>query len=380
MSDELLSRAEALRQAGDLKTAAGLLDASAREDRTRALGPLRQVLDTLAVTEHGIVFRYVPGGTFSMGSRDGDPDEAPPHEVVLPGFWMSDVPLSWSTCARVLGWPEPPAHPTREEVEAVGRELDAGAGEREPPWFNYLADFRIRVQYCENNTLSARDWHAHEPARRWIKSGKEVSSQELFGAPARSSEDPYGYDRKPIVSVQWEFAELIGKRMSSEAVEYRLPTEAEWERAARGCFAAAPYPWGDAPPDDSRADFDRFKRFSILASRTFPPNDYGIFAMAGGVWEWCADDYDSMFYARSPREAPLCKLPDAVAEREHVLRGGSWADCADALRTSFRSSSSHGTSPNIGFRLVRVPRGAPAVDARAGDVAAPLLGVTSPRG
>ncbi len=335
MTDEVLIRAEELRARGDLQGAAALLDAAAREDRARVIEPLRHVLDALAVTEHGIVFRYVPAGRFIMGSLDGDPDEAPPHEVALSGFWMSEVPLSWSACARVLGWPEPPAHPTT---------------------FNYLVDVKIRLQYCENDTLRARSWHAHEPAQRWTRDGKEATAQELFGAPQRSSDAPYRYDKKPMVSVDWGFAEFIGKQMSSEAAEYRLPTEAEWERAARGCFAQGRYPWGDADPDAARADFDRFSQFSILASRTFPANDYGIFSMAGGVWEWCADDYDASFFERSPREAPLCKRTDAVAEREHVLRGGSWADCADALRTSFRSSSSHGTSPNIGFRLVRVPK------------------------
>lgn len=300
------------------------------------------------------MFRYVPGGIFTMGSLDGDPDEAPPHEVALPGFWMSEVPLSWSACARALGWPEPPTHPTKEEVEAIGSAF--GGLAKAPASFNYSLDLKIRLQYCENDTLQARDWHAHVQGQKWIRAGKEVTAQELFGAPVRSSDGPYRYDKKPMVSVDWAFAEFIGRRMSSDAVEYRLPTEAEWERAARGCFAAAPYPWGDADPDATRADFDRFAELSILASRTFPPNDYGLFSMAGGVWEWCADDYDATFYARSPREAPLCKLPDEVARREHVLRGGSWADCADALRTSFRSSASHGISPNVGFRLVRVPR------------------------
>lgn len=354
--DEALARAEALRASGDLTGAAALLDVAAREDRARALAPLARVLDALAVTEHGIVFRYVPAGTFTMGSLDGEPDEAPPHEVALPGFWMSEVPLSWSLCSRLLGWPEPPGHPTEEQVEAAGNVFRGVA--KAPPSFNYVLDFKIRIQYCENETLHARDWHAHEPGQTWSRAGKEVSGQDLFGRPERSSAGPYRYDEKPVVSVDWGFAEHIGKRISSEAMEYRLPTEAEWERAARGCFAAAPYPWGTAEPDATRADFDRFTELSILVSRRFPPNDYGLFSMAGGVWEWCADDYDASFYAHSPREAPLCKLPDTVAKREHVLRGGSWADCADVLRTSFRSSSSSGASPNIGFRLVRVPRSA----------------------
>ena len=222
--------------------------------------------------------------------------------------------------------------------------------------FNYFADVKIRRQYCENDTLRARDWHAHDQARRWTTGGKEVTSQALFGAPKRSSTGPFRYDKKPMVAVAWEFADFIGRRITTDAVTYRLPTEAEWERAARGCFAASPYPWGDAAPDATRADFNRFKEFSVQPSRTFPPNDFGFFALAGGVSEWCVDDYDATFYANGTREAPVCHLPNSVAERQHVLRGGSWADCADAIRTSFRSSAGRGRSPNIGFRLVRIPK------------------------
>jgi sulfatase modifying factor 1 len=351
VTDQALAQAEEFRARGDLESAAALLDATAREERARVIEPLRRVLDALAVTEHGIVFRYVPAGRFTMGSVDGDPDEAPLHEVVLPGFWMSDVPLSWSVCARLLGWPEPPARPNEDAIAAVRAALSgrATAGST----FNDLLDFKIRLQYCENDTVRACDWHAHDPAQVWTRDG---IAREVFGAPERSSSGPYRYDKKPMVSVEWAFADFIARKISSDTTQYRLPTEAEWERAARGCFASAPYPWGASEPDATKADFERFTEFSILESRTFPPNDYGLFAMAGGVWEWCADDYDAAYYARSPRETPLCRLPDTVVRREHVLRGGSWADCAEAIRTSFRSSSLRGASPNIGFRLVRLPR------------------------
>jgi len=353
MIEDSLARAAELRGRGQLAAAASVLDAAARQDRDPVLPILKEVLESLQAIEHGITFRYIPEGSFVMGSADGDADEAPPHEVSLPGYWVSDVPLSWSACARVLGWPEPPDQPTKEQVEQLGRAV--GGSEKVPPAFNYFADVKIRLQYCEDDTLHARDWHAHDQAGRWMSAGKEVTSQEMFGAPERSSTDPYRYDKKPMVAVDWGFADFIAKRMSTDAIAYRLPTEAEWERAARGCFPSSPYPWGDAPPDANRADFDRFKEFSIRPSRTFPPNDYGLYGLAGGVWEWCADDYDATFYMRSPRESPVCRLPDSVKGREHVFRGGSWADCADAIRTSFRSSAAHSGSPNICFRLVRVP-------------------------
>jgi formylglycine-generating enzyme required for sulfatase activity len=339
--DELLARAASLRARGELEAAAATLDVAARQDRA-ALRALQEVLDQLAVTEHGLTFRYVPAGTFQMGAEDGEPDERPVHEVSLPGYWVSDVPLSWDAVTGGLGWPQPPAEPTEEQWEAVGS----------------LVSIQICLQYCEDKTVRARDWHAHATPSTWTQggTGKEISSEEIFGRPERSSDEAYRYATKPMVAVEWAFAARVGERLSSASVQYRLPTEAEWERAARGCFPAAAFPWGDAPPAPERADFDRFDAFSILPSRSFAPNDYGLHAMAGGVWEWCADEYDATFYQRSPRESPLCRRANAPKEVEHVLRGGSWADCADVLRTSFRSSSPHGSAPNVGFRLVRVPR------------------------
>ncbi len=352
--DEAIARATEQRSRDDLEGAAATLDAIAFQDRDRVLPILREVLDRLAVTEHGILFRYVPAGTFLMGSDEGDPDEAPSHEVTLPTFWMSEVPLSWADFARVLGWPEPPEHPSQEQVQQLGENLKHAG--KFPYAFAFAGGAKIRLQYCENDTLRAQDWHAHDIHGRWVSGGVEKTAQEMFGTPKRSSVGPHRYDQKPMVAVEWELASFVGDRMTSESVLYRLPSEAEWERAARGCFRNSSFPWGDAPPDSNRADFDRFQEFSLRTSRAFPPNDYALFALAGGTWEWCVDDYDATFYARSPRESPVCRLSDTGQQREHVLRGGSWADCADALRTSFRSSSRHGSSPNIGFRLVRLPR------------------------
>lgn len=352
--DEAIARAEELRSRGDLSGAAAALDAVAWQDRERVVPLLQQDLERLKVEEHGLVFRYIPAGSFVMGNANGEPDERPAHRVTLPGFWMSEAPLSWDDFARLMDWPAPPARPTEGQLISYHHKGFEGS---EDFRFAYHNGSKIRLQYCENDTLRARDWHAHDTVSLWKKGERVMTAQEVFGAPERASDSPYRFDQKPMVAVSWELASLLGRKLTSNWMRYRLPTEAEWERAARGCFRGALYPWGDAPPDATRADFDHFGGFFLRPSRTFRPNDYFLYSMAGGVWEWCVDHYDASFYFQSPEASPCCELGQEIPGREHVLRGGSWADCADVLRVSFRSAGSNGSSPNVGFRLVRMPMG-----------------------
>ncbi|HEU5098845.1 MAG TPA: SUMF1/EgtB/PvdO family nonheme iron enzyme [Roseiflexaceae bacterium] len=309
------------------------------------------LLDQLAIVEHGIVFRYIPAGTFLMGSERGDPDEAPVHPVQLSDFWLAETPISWARHCALMGWEPPPAGvPTnyREQMQMANRE----------DWHNWFFGLwgvnRIRLQYCEDETSGARDWHAHMPEQLWTRGNdKQISARELFGeVPREHPERPWGYDQKPMVAVAWEEAVALGERISTSQITYRLPTEAEWEKAARGGLIDASYRWGDEPPSAERCDFDRFEQFSIRRMRAFPPNEYGLYAMSGSVWEWTADWYDATYYSESP---PIKPTGPANGE-ERVLRGGSWADCADALRVSFRMSCRISAAPTIGVRLCRVER------------------------
>jgi formylglycine-generating enzyme len=360
-----------LRTARELAAADDLRTAATAYDRAYTLDPVdaevarerRALLERLAVVEHGIRFRYIPAGTSLVGSATGEPDERPVHPVRLGDYWLAETAVSWATYCDLAGWTPPPTGlPTERVDRRPGDRVDA-------EWFVREAN-KIRLQYCEDATTKATDWHAHAPRHDWVNmgTGTAVDSWSLFGRPARDDpRRPWRYDRKPMVAVAWQDAQDMCARLTTSDVWYGLPTEAEWERAARGGLAGRTYPWGDEPPTPDRCDFDRFDEFAILPMRRLPPNGYGLYGMAGSVWEWTADWYDAQYYAASPASDPTGP-PDG---EEKVLRGGSWADCGSVVTASFRMSRGSKAwrdagwgphlAPNIGFRICRRrPAAAPA--------------------
>ncbi len=319
------------------------------EGRRDLLPELQPALDALAIEQFGLRFRYIPGGVFDMGRQDGEPDERPTHAVSLQGFWMTDVPLSWLDYCRLMDWELPP----------TGRPKEPPAERMQ--YFGLMNDNKIRLQYCEDATMRARDWHAHAPDAIWMKGGKKVAARELFGEVDRQGDGPWKWSAKPMVAVSWQSASALAERLDSPGIRIQLPTEAQWERAARGARQGAMYRWADAPPTRECCDFEDFSSFAVAPSRSLPANDYGLYGMCRGVWEWCVDHYDAEHYQRSPPKDPSCQLD--CEQREHVLRGGSWANCAEAVGVSLgnlrrstqrRPHSAIGSrTPTIGFRLVR---------------------------
>jgi formylglycine-generating enzyme required for sulfatase activity len=351
----LFEIARQLETEGNLEGAASVYDrAFGIEPGAEEIRAARaRVLDGLAVEEYGLAFRYVPGGPFLMGRPDGEPDERPWHPVWLSPYWLSETPVSWAAYCRLMDWAPPPdGFPRNWETLAQTAQDRAG-------FYIYEAN-KLRLQYCEDKTTRALGWHAHVPGQHWRDGDRTQTAQELFGEAPRSNPDaPWTYEAKPMVAVAWQEAEELAGRLTTKAVRYSLPAEAQWEKAARGGLIGARHSWGDAPPGHDRCDFDRFREFSILPATTFPPNGYGLYAMNGCVWEWTRDWYDRDWYRQSPDADP--EGPPTGEER--VLRGGSWADCGDVLTVSFRMSRAAKSwreadwgrhlAPNIGFRLCR---------------------------
>jgi formylglycine-generating enzyme required for sulfatase activity/tetratricopeptide (TPR) repeat protein len=163
------------------------------------------------------------------------------------------------------------------------------------------------------------------------------------------------YANYPVVYINWNQAQTYCTWAGGQMQDVRLPSEAEWEYAARGGLEQNPYPWGAEIPScqegvKSGTNYGSCSKKSAIAVKTFAPNGYGLYDLAGNVWEWVADWYSNDYYKNSSAQNPTG--PESGSSR--VLRGGSWVNSENILRVSDRGNNYPAyTNDNIGFRCAR---------------------------
>lgn len=163
-------------------------------------------------------------------------------------------------------------------------------------------------------------------------------------------ENKYGKgDNYPVYRVSWKnIQEFIRKLNQKTGKNFRLPTEAEWEYAARGGKKSNGYKYAGSNNIGNVAWYTDNSGSKTHLVKTKSPNDLGLYDMTGNVWEWCQDWYDSYYYKRSPSRNPQ----GASSGSDRVLRGGGWNHSARGCRVSFRSGSDPGfRNCDGGFRL-----------------------------
>ena len=180
----------------------------------------------------------------------------------------------------------------------------------------------------------------------WVDAFKLATLQVTNAEYARFLEDtrhpsPLLWDdpnfkslEQPVVAVSWfdavAYCDWLSRTLGKR---YRLPTEAEWERAARGGVDGEPFPWGNCAPEEL-PDYARRWKTGPEPVGLYAPNPYGLYNLGDNVHEWCADWYDAGYYAHSPERNPQGPL---VGSRR-ASRGGSWRHHIKVTRTAARSS------------------------------------------
>ena len=230
----------------------------------------------------------VPAGTFTMGSNVRSADEQPGHKVHLSGYYISKYEVT-----------------NAEYFEFWHSLQEKGVVKHTPESYSHLP--------------------------------------QIGGWPERASNFP----DHPVVGVSWQDAKAY-----ADWKGMRLPTEAEWEKAARG-YTDRIWPWGNSmlPHANTSEENDGFEN-SIAPVGSFPKGKsyYGVMDMAGNVWEWTSDWYSDVYYLHSPKQDP--KGPDVGSWR--VLRGGSWIDKLPRCSTTFRFYLYPTLKTSfVGFRLAK---------------------------
>ena len=303
---------------------------------------------------------YIPGGTFTMGARENEfarADEFPNNRIQVEGFFMDIHPV---TNAQFRAFVEATGHVTTAELppdwEEMKKQLPPGTP-RPHDSIMVPASLVFRSPSQRVHMSQYQSWWEWVPGANWRH-------------PHGPGSNIDGKDDHPVVHVSWydaqAYADWAGKR---------LPNEAEWEYAARGGHDNYIYPWGNEPVTPERANYwqgdfpytnhvdDGFEESAPVMS--FPPNGFGLYDMAGNVWQWTADWYHANHYQHIATGRLIRNYagPDSSYDPmepgipKKTIRGGSFL-CNDSYCAGYRASARMKSSPDtgslhMGFRLVK---------------------------
>jgi sulfatase modifying factor 1 len=298
---------------------------------------------------------WIAGGEFTMGTNDvrSFPNERPAHKVQVEGFWIDEHDVTNAEFAKF--------------VEATGYVTTA---EKKPDWEELKRQLPPDTPKPDDSVLVAGSLVFTPTSRPVPLNDLSAWWRWVPGACWRHPEGPstniIERENHPVVQVSWEDAVAYAKWAGK-----RLPTEAEWEFAARGGLEGKRYPWGDEfrPggkylantwqglfPVSNTAE-DGFAGTSPVKS--FPPNGYGLYDMAGNVWQWCSDWYRVDAFTQIATELAsknVCRGTGSPSESwdpadpnapKRVVKGGSFL-CSPSYCESFRPSARRGTPPDTG--------------------------------
>ena len=303
---------------------------------------------------------WIPGGTFSMGGDNDQArqDEFPKHVVKLNGFFMDVTEVTNAQFAQF--------------VAATGYITTA---EKDINWEDLKKQLPSDTPKPEPETLKAA-------SLVFVPTEGEVSLQDYsqwwswthranWNHPKGKDSDVVGKEDLPVVHISWDDANAYCKWAGK-----RLPTEAEWEYAARGGLVKNVYTWGNEKVDEGKAHCNSFQGnfpyknegtdgfMGSAPVKSFVPNGYGLYDMAGNVWEWCADNYNNTYYDSFKEvkvvfnpKGPLKSFdPDEPLVAKKVMRGGSFL-CNESYCSGYRvsarmKSSADSSMEHLGFRCV----------------------------
>jgi len=285
----------------------------------------------------GADMNWIPAGKFTMGGNDGADDEKPLHDIKVRGFWMDRNEVTNNQFAKFVA--------ATGYVTTAERTPDSSSIAGLPP-DRLVPGSIVFVPVDKAISTDPNPCWKFVPGANWRHPQGPESDIKALG-------------EYPVVHVSWDDAVAYAKWAGK-----RLPTEAEWEYAARGGLEQNQYPWGREPfpkgmwmmnvwqgqfPNENLAQ-DGYKGTAPCGA--FPPNGFGLNDMAGNVWEWVADWYRPDFYAQSPRENPAGPAegydPAETSVPKRVKRGGSFLS-SEQNGKDYRPSTRKKATPFVGM-------------------------------